>query len=147
MRGTRATKTIEEAERCARMMGYHWLKNTIPELPFDALIFRNAVIIAVRVKKIRHSIDETSFIEQKYPDEVEGLRLLPLPAHVIRELWIRTQNERAWRRFIIFKDTTAEIGFNHGDGYSNPHFRKDEWLASLDHTVARYSISTGDEEK
>jgi len=147
MRGVRPTKAVEEAECCAKKMGYNWITNTIPALPFDALMFRKTVIIAVRVKKIRHAVDENTFIENQYPDDVEGLRLLPFPPCVIRELWVRTQNERSWRRFIIFNDTTAEIGFNHNDGYTNPHFREEEWRDSLNHTIAEYSIHSGNVEK
>jgi hypothetical protein len=60
---------------------------------------------------------------------------------VLRELWIRTQNERAWRRFYIFPDITGEIGFDRAEGYINPHFREAEWRASLQHVIARYSIN------
>ena len=28
-------------------------------------------------------------------------------------------------------ETTAEIGFNRGVGYINPHFQEDEWRESL----------------
>ena len=83
---------------------------------------------------------ENTFVEKIFPDEVEALRSLPLPPHVLRELWIRTQNERAWRRFYIFPDTTGEIGFDRAEGYINPHFRDDEWRASLQHVIAWYSI-------
>jgi len=55
------------------------------------------------------------------------MRLLPLPASVLRELWIRTQNERAWRRFYILPETTAEIEFNTAENYRNTHFDKEKW--------------------
>ena len=147
MRGARPTKAIEEAQRCAEKMGYHWIKNTDPALQFNAFIFRELAIYAVIVKKIRHAIDEKTFIEKLFPDDVESLRSLPLPLHVLREIWIRTQNEREWRRFYIFPDTTGEIGFNRAEGYINPHFRKDEWKASLQHVIAWYSIKDGKLEK
>jgi len=47
---------------------------------------------------------------------------------VIRELWIRTQNERAWRRFYILPKTTAEIEFNTAENYRNTHFDDEKWL-------------------
>ena len=147
MRGTRPTKTIEEAQSCAEKMGYHWNKNTDPALRFDAFIFRKAVIAAITIKKIRHAIDVHIFIEHLFPEEVAALRSLPLPPHVLRELWIRTQNERAWRRFYILPDTTAEIGFNRDEGYVNPHFREEEWRDSFQHEIARYTFKPGDEEK
>ena len=147
MRGTRPAKAIEEAQRCAEKMGYHWITNTDPALRFDAFIFRPAVISALKIKKIRHSFDVNAFVEKLFPDDVEYLRSLPLPLHVLRELWIRTQNEREWRRFYIFPDTTGEIGFNRAEGYINPHFRESEWRASLQHVIARYSIKDGELEK
>ena len=42
-------------------------------------------------------------------------------------LWIRTQNERAWRRFYILPDTTAEIEFNTAENYRNTHFDEEKW--------------------
>jgi len=147
MRGARPTKTIEEAQRCAEKMGYHWIKNTDPAMRFDAFIFREFAISAITIKKIRHAIDENVFVEKLFPDEVEALRSLPLPLNVLHELWIRTQNERAWRRFYIFPDTTGEIGFNRAEEYINSHFREAEWRASLQHVIARYSIKPGELEK
>jgi len=91
MRGARPTKSIEEAQRCAEKMGYHWTKNTDPALQFDAFIFREFVISAITIKKIRHAIDENVFVENLFPEEVEALRALPFPQYVLRELWMRTQ--------------------------------------------------------
>jgi len=108
-------------------MGYHWVKNTAADLPFDGFIFRPAVIAAVKLKKVRYAIDDEVIIEKKFPDEVCELQSLPLPLSVLRELWIRTQNERAWRRFYIFPDTTAEIEFNTAENYRNTHFNEEKW--------------------
>jgi hypothetical protein len=127
MRGIKPTTAIEEAQRCAEKMGYHWIKNTVSDLPFDGLIFRPAVIAAVKLKKVRYAIDDEVIIEKKFPDEVKNLRLLPLPLSVLRELWIRTQNERAWRRFYILPETTAEIEFNTAENYRNTHFDEEKW--------------------
>ena len=60
-------------------------------LRFDAFIFREFVISAITIKKIRHAIDENVFVEKLFPDEVEALRSLPLPLNVLRKLWMRTQ--------------------------------------------------------
>jgi hypothetical protein len=127
MRGKKPTTAIEEAERCAEKMGYRWMKNTLSNLPFDGFIFRSAVIAAVKLKKVRYAIDDDVIIEKKFPDEVGELRSLPLPPHVLRELWIRTQNERAWRRFYILPETTAEIEFNTAENYRNTHFDEEKW--------------------
>lgn len=108
-------------------MGFRWVKNTLADLPFDGFIFRPAVIAAVKLKKIRYAIDDDVIIEHKFPDEVAALRSLPLPASVIRELWIRTQNERAWRRFYVLPETTAEIEFNSAENYRNTHYDEEKW--------------------
>ncbi len=127
MRGARPTKAIEEAQRCAEKMGFHWIKNTDPALRFDAFMFRLEVIAVIIIKKIRYAIDEDAFVEKIFPDEVEELRSLPLPPLVFRELWIRTQNERAWRRFYILPYTTAEIEFNTAENYRNTHYDEEKW--------------------
>ena len=108
-------------------MGYHWLANTDSTLPFDGLMYRTAAVVAVILKKIRYAISDDCIIEKKFPDEVNALRALPLPDYVLRELWIRTQNERAWRRFYILPETTAEIEFNTAENYRNTHFREKDW--------------------
>jgi nuclear transport factor 2 (NTF2) superfamily protein len=50
-----------------------------------------------------------------------------MPVHVLRELWVRTQNERAWRRFYILHDAVGELGFNRVEGYVNPHYDEEKW--------------------
>ncbi|PKL69502.1 MAG: hypothetical protein CVV30_08080 [Methanomicrobiales archaeon HGW-Methanomicrobiales-1] len=127
MRGRKPTTVTEEAECCAGKMGFCWLSNTIADLPFDGFIFRPAVIAAIKLKKIRYALDDDIIIENKFPDEVTGLRTLPLPPWVLRELWVRTQNERAWRRFYILPATTAEIEFNTAENYRNTHYDEEKW--------------------
>ena len=126
-RGRKPTTAIDEAKRCAEKMGYRWCRNTDPEFPFDAFMFRDAVIAVVKVKKIRYSIDDRTPAEKIFPDEILALRSLPMPQHVLRELWVRTQNERAWRRFYILPDTVGELGFNVAEGYVNPRYDKEKW--------------------
>ena len=127
IRGPRTTTIRDEARICAERMGYHWLVNTDTALAFDGLMLRTAVIVAVKVKKVRYAVDDDVIIETKFPDEVKALRTLPLPGYVLRELWIRTQNERAWRRFYVMPGITAEIEFNTAENYRNTHFREEEW--------------------
>jgi len=127
MRGRRPKEIRAEAKVCAGNMGYRWIENTERDLPFDAFMFRPGAIVAVKLKKIRYAIDDDIIIENKFPDEVAELRDLPLPRNVLRELWIRTQNERAWRRFYLLPGTTAEIEFNTTEGYRNTHFDEERW--------------------
>jgi hypothetical protein len=108
-------------------MGYHWLVNTDPALSFDGLMYRTAAVVAVMLKKVRYAISDDCIIEKKFPDDVNTLRALPLSGYVLRELWIRTQNERAWRRFYILLEMTAEIEFNTAENYRNTHFDEEKW--------------------
>ncbi len=106
-------------------MGYHWTDNTDPSVRFDGLIYRPAIMVAVRLKKVRYGLSDDCIIENKFPDDVADLRTLPLPPYIVRELWVRTQNERTWRRFYILPDTTAEIEINTAENYRNTHFREE----------------------
>jgi hypothetical protein len=55
-------------------MGYHWIKNTDPVWQFDEFMFRLTVIAVIKIKKIRHAIDENAFVERLFPEEVDALR-------------------------------------------------------------------------
>lgn len=101
-------------------------KKTDPVWQFDAFMFRPDVIAAIKIKKIRHAIYENAVEEHLFAEEVDVLRSLPLPLHVLRELWIRTQNERAWRRFPLLSYTTAEIEFNTAEN-RNTQFDEESW--------------------
>jgi len=127
MKGTQPENLRTSGKACAERMGYHWAENTDPTLPFDGLMYRETVMVAIKLKKTRYGIDDNCIIEQKFPEDVAALRTLPLPPYVIRELWIRTQNERAFRRFYILHDTTAEIEENTKEGYRNTHYRESYW--------------------
>jgi len=127
MKGRKPTNIRGEAKICAERMGYHWQENTDPELKFDGFMFNNFILVAVRIKKIRTTLVDDVIIEKKFPDEVADLRNLSLPIYIVREFWVRTQNERGWRRFYILPDMTAEIGFNTRENYQNTHFDMKEW--------------------
>jgi hypothetical protein len=108
-------------------MGYHWAENTDLSVPFDGFLYRDAVIVAVKLMKLRYAQSVDCNIEQKFPDDVAGLRSLPVPPSVLRELWLRTQNERAYRRFCVLPDSTAEIMENTRDNYRNSHYQEEYW--------------------
>ena len=127
MRGRPAASLNDEAKQCAEQMGYHWTDNSDPSVRFDGLMYRSSVIVAVKLKKVRYGLSDDCIIEDKFPDDVADLRTLPLPPYIVRELWVRTQNERAWRRFYILPDTTAEIEINTREQYRNTHFREEHW--------------------
>jgi hypothetical protein len=123
MRGPRPAAAIKEAKEFAERMGYHWLENTEAKLPFDFLIFKKDSVRVVKVRQTRHQIDPEGFYDQMFSDEITGLRSLPLPPVVVRELWLRTQHERVWRRLIVSDISVGEIGWWKPDDYTNPHAR------------------------
>ena len=98
-------------------MGYHWLVNTDPALSFNGLMFRTAAVVAVMLKKVRYAMSHDCIIEKNFPDEVNTLRIFPFQRDRAPGVWIRTQNERTWRRFYILPETTAEIEFNTAENY------------------------------
>ena len=127
MKGKQPEDLRSAWKSCAEKMGYHWAENSDPALPFDGLMYHGNAMVAVRLKKVRYGIGNDCIIEQKFPEDVVALRSLPLPPYVVRELWIRTQNERAYRRFYVLPGTTAEIEENTKEGYRNIHYREAYW--------------------
>jgi hypothetical protein len=127
LRGPPATGLNTEAKKLAEHMGYHWTDNTDPSVQLDGLMYRASRMVAVKLKKIRYGLSEDCFAEDKFPEDVADLRNLPMPPHVLRELWVRTQNERAYRRFYVLPDTTAEIEANTAENYRNTHYREEYW--------------------
>jgi hypothetical protein len=120
-RGKRPTTALEEAQSCAEKMGYRWMANTEPSLSFDLLIFKPESIRVVRVWQTRYHIDPNGFYDQMFPEEVNGLRSLPFPKFILRELWLRTRGERGWRRLVIHELSVEEIEWWRPDGYTNSH--------------------------
>ena len=127
MKGRPGPNLEGEAKKWAERMGYHWAENTDLSVPFDGFLYRDAMVIAIKMKKLRYGLADNCIVEHKLPDEVAGLRSLPVPPCVVRELWVRTQNERAYRRFYIAPDMTAEIEEVTRDNYRNTHYRETYW--------------------
>ena len=127
MKGRPPADLKGEGKQQAERMGYHWTDNTDPALPFDGFMYHEGAMAAVKLKKVRYGPGDDCIIEEKFPEAVAEIRSLPVPPHVIRELWLRTQNERAYRRFYILPGTTAEIEENTKEGYRNPHYREMYW--------------------
>ncbi len=127
MKGRPGPNLKDEAKECAERMGYHWAENTDPSVPFDGFLYRGGIMIAIKMKKLRYGLADNCIIEKKLPDDVADLRSLPVPSYVVRELWVRTQNERAYRRFYILPDATAEIEENTAENYRNTHYREAYW--------------------
>ncbi len=127
MKGRKGKSLRDEAKLWAERMGYYWAENTDPSVPFDGFLYRDSVITALKMKKLRYGLPDDCAIEEKLPEDVADLRNLPVPARVLRELWVRTQNERAYRRCLITRDATAEIQEITMDRYRNTHYREAYW--------------------
>jgi hypothetical protein len=122
-RGRKPEVAIGEAKSFAGRMGYRCTDNPHPDLGFDFEIFKLQSIRLVKVRQTRHRINPESFYEDLFPDEIHGLRELPFPFFILRELWLRTQHERVWRRLKVFETAVAEIEWWEPDSYRNPHVR------------------------
>jgi hypothetical protein len=122
-RGKKPDGTMKEAKGFAERMGYRWQENPDEDLPYDLLIFKPASVRLVKVRQTRYRINPESFYEDFFPNEIRGLRGLPFPPFILRELWLRTQHERAWRRLIIYDFAVSEIEWWAPDDYTNPYVR------------------------
>ncbi|MEN6395918.1 MAG: hypothetical protein ABFC78_05480 [Methanoregula sp.] len=122
-RGKKPESAINEAKGFAERMGYNWMDNLHEELAFDFFIFKPASFRVVKVRLTRYHIDPEAMYEKLFPDEIRDLRELPFPPFILRELWLRTRHERAWRRLVIHDTGVSEIEWWGPDDYTNPHVR------------------------
>ena len=122
-RGRKPVAAIAEAKAFAERMGYRWIDNPNADLPYDFLVFKPESVWLVKVRQTRYRINPEAFYDQLFPEEVRGLRDLPFPQFIPRELWLRTQHERIWRRLHVTKVSVGEIEWWGPDGYTNPHAR------------------------
>ncbi len=122
-RGKKPEAVIDEAKSFAERMGYRWIDNPHPDLGFDFEIFKAQSARLVKVRQTRYRINPESFYEDLFPDEIRDLRGLPFPPFILRELWLRTRNERAWRRLIVYDFAVTEIEWWKPDDYTNPYAR------------------------
>jgi len=106
-------------------MGYHWMENPEADLLYDLFIFKKDSARAVKVILARNRMDPDIFYDKKYHTEAEGLRSLPFPPHVIREIWLKSRGEKIYRRLHVTGVSVGEIEWWEPDGYVNPHARKD----------------------
>ena len=125
VRGKKPATAIDEAKRFAERMGYHWMDNTDTDMHFDFLFYKTDSARVVKVRQTRNRIDPDIIYEEEYPDEVTGLRNLPFPPYIFREIWLKTRSERVFRRLHVLDWVVGDIETWRPDGYTNPHFRKD----------------------
>lgn len=105
-------------------MGYSMQENTEnPALGYDFIAFKEGYVLLVKVRIARNTINPDIFYEDLLEDELRGVRSLPFPPWIPREIWLRTQHERIFRRLRVVNEAVGEIGFWIPDDYVNPHAR------------------------
>jgi hypothetical protein len=123
-RGPRPLAAIRDAEKFAQRMGYRWQENTDnPELAYDFVAFKDDSAMLVKVRVMRNAINPDVFYEDLLEDDLRSVRALQFPQWMPREIWLRTQHERTFRRLRVYGAAVAEIGFWTPDDYMNPHAR------------------------
>ncbi|MGB7788195.1 hypothetical protein [Methanoregula sp.] len=122
-RGKKPVAAIEEAKKFAERMGYWWQENTNPDLEYDLIIFKPGSLRIIKVRLTRYRINPDTIYENLIPDDLREVRGLPFPDWIPREIWLRTQHERAWRRLLIHELSVGEIGWWGPDDYTNPYAR------------------------
>ena len=99
MRGRKPTVMIEQAKKFAMKQGYRWVPNPDAEIPFDAFVYRDNDIIAVRAGTCRNAPGDQDLFQDFFRNNYDILRMLPLPAYLSRELWVRYSWSRNIHRF------------------------------------------------
>jgi hypothetical protein len=123
-RGKKPEAAIRDAKKFAERMGYRWQENTDnPDLAYDLQVFKPGYAMLVKVRVLRYHISPETFYEDLLADDLREVRLLPFPKWMPREIWLRTQHERTFRRLRVCDAAVAEIGWWQPDGYRNPHSR------------------------
>jgi len=123
-RGKRPLAAIADAKKFAGKMGYEWQENTDhPELGYDLFCFKPGSAFLLRVRVLKHHINPDVFYEDLLREELAEVRGLPFPKWMPREIWLRTQHERTFRRLRIYDVAVGEIGLWEPDGYVNRHAR------------------------
>jgi hypothetical protein len=123
-RGKKPAAAIRDAKKFAERMGYRWQENTNnPALAYDFIAFKPGYAFLVKVRVVRNTIHPEVFYEDLLKEDLREVRGLPFPKWMPREIWLRTQHERTFRRLRIIDLAVAEIGFWDPDEYVNPHAR------------------------
>ena len=122
-RGKKPFEAIKEAKGFAERMGYRCSDNPHEDLQFDFEIFKSESVRLIKVVTSRFRLDPGTYSNQIYPKIVAELRAVPYPPSIPRELWLRTQHERSWRRFLLDAVSVSEIEWWGPDGYTNKYAR------------------------
>jgi hypothetical protein len=103
MRGRRPVKSLGSAKKFAKRQGYCWVSNPETDIPFDAMLYRENDVIALRVRTSRNAPREFDLYEDFFREDCDILQALPLPPHIARELWVRFVWSRSFQRFRVFE--------------------------------------------
>ena len=116
MRGCKPTTMIDTAKKFAQRQGYRWVPNPDPDMPFDAIAYREHDLIVIRVKTCRRTLGEYDISEDFIREDYDILNSLPFPDNTQWELWIRY----AWSRKFIRYRILNEWLFEHTFVYQEP---------------------------
>jgi len=78
------------------------VSNPEPDIPFDAMLYRENDVIVLRVRTSRNAPGELDLYEDFFRADCDILEALPLPPHIARELWVRFVWGREFQRFRLF---------------------------------------------
>lgn len=104
MRGKRPVVSLGSAKKFAERQGYCWVSNPETDIPFDAMLYRENDVIALRVRTSRNAPGDFDLYEDFFRADCDILKALPLPPHIARELWVRFVWSRVFRRFRLFDE-------------------------------------------
>jgi hypothetical protein len=104
MRGKRPVVSLGSAKKFAEKQGYCWVSNPEDNIPFDAILYRENDVIALRVRTSRNAPKEFDLYEDFFRADFDILKVLPLPPHIARELWVRFVWSRSFQRFRLFNE-------------------------------------------
>jgi hypothetical protein len=127
MRGVRPTKTIKGAQRCAEKMAYHWIKTQIRFCSSMHSCSGRLLSLPLKSKRSGMRSMRMCLSSTNFPMKLMRCAHSRFPLMCSGKLWIRTQDERAWRRFYILPHATAEIELNTAKNYRNTHFDEEKW--------------------
>jgi hypothetical protein len=102
MRGKRPVVSLGSAKKFAEKQGYCWVSNPDTDIPFDAILYREDDVIALRIRTSRNAPGEFDLYENFFQKDFDILQALPLPQYIARELWVRFVWSRSFKRYRVF---------------------------------------------
>jgi hypothetical protein len=108
-RGYRPLVAIGEAKQKATLWGFDLITvETQKKIPFDFVIDDRGCTSLVRIRRIKSPQFRTADIERVCAQEIQELRMLPVPEGIYRELWVKGPG-RAWHRYLVLPESVEEL--------------------------------------